>query len=374
MIRILHVIGSLENGGSQSMVMNIYRKIDRTKIQFDFVVNRDSELFFANEIEDLGGKIFMMPRFDIKNITKYISEWINFFEKHPEYKVIHGHVRSTASIYLSIAKKYGLKTIAHSHSTSSGRGLQSFIKNILQLPLRYISDYLFACSLDAGIWLFGNRACKKENFHLIKNAIDVDKYTFDLEKRNKMRTELCIDDKLVIGHIGRFSAPKNHTFLIDVFHKLHERNKNTLLMLVGDGELRKTIEKKVNHLNIQDHVIFTGIRTDIPDLLQAMDVFVFPSLYEGLGIVLIEAQASCLPCIVSDAIPKEAFVLNNIHTVSLKSSSEKWAEIIQNQLNLLHENSRYNTSKLIKKSGYEIVESTSWLENFYLEICDNNVG
>ncbi|MDW7613460.1 glycosyltransferase family 1 protein [Peribacillus simplex] len=365
-IRILQVIGSLNNGGSQAMIMSIYENIDRSKIQFDFVIDRPNELAYGKRIEELGGKIYFMPQFTAKNIFAFQRAWHNFFSKHPEYKIVHGHVRSTASIYLRIAKKYGLTTVAHSHSTSSGSGLSAMIKNILQYPIRYTADKFFACSISAGEWLFGKRKCNNESFFILNNAIDAKKFIFKEEVRINKRKEFQIEDKFVIGHIGRFDTPKNHEFLIDIFKEVHNKNKNSVLILVGDGELRPTIEKKVNDLDLTDFVIFTGIRSDIPEILQGMDIFVFPSLFEGLGIVAIEAQAAGLPCIVSDSIPKEAFITSLIQSLPLNSSLDEWKEHILYYSNAYR---RRNMKDEISSAGFDINGTTQWLQNFYLGNC-----
>ncbi|WP_207653845.1 glycosyltransferase family 1 protein [Tepidibacter mesophilus] len=364
MIRVLQVIGSLNNGGSQAMIMNLYRNIDRSKIQFDFIIDRENELFFAQEIKALGGKIYILPTFNFKNILEYPKAWNKFFKEHPEYNIIHGHVRSTASIYLRIAKKYGLTAIAHSHSTSSGTGFSAIVKNILQYKIRYIADYFFACSKSAGIWLFGEKVFKEDNFYILKNAIDINSFIYDEKKRIEKRKELNIEGKFVIGHIGRFSSSKNHNFLIDVFKEIHQRESNAVLILVGDGKLRYSIENKVDDLGLGNNVIFTGVSSDIPELLQAMDVFVFPSLYEGLGIVAIEAQAAGLQCIVSDEVPQMATVTNMIKRISLKDGEKIWAN------HILHYKNRYNrkdNSKYILECGYDIKSTSQWLEKFYID-------
>ena len=211
-IRIIQVFAQMNRGGAETMIMNLYRMIERSQIQFDFIVHTNEECAYDNEIRSLGGRIYRVPRYNGKNHFEYIKSWNKFFKTHPNYKIIHGHVRSTASIYLKIAKKFGLVTIAHSHSTSSGTGFSSIVKNILQYPIRNIADYLFACSEQSGEWLFGKNASKRNNFVILKNSIDVKKFVFNERVRFEKRKELKIDDKFVIGHIGRFIPSKNHKF------------------------------------------------------------------------------------------------------------------------------------------------------------------
>lgn len=363
-LRVLQVFARMDRGGAETMIMNLYRHIDRSEVQFDFVVHTNDHCSFDDEIKELGGKIFRIPAYRGRNHLRYKKSWEAFFKKHQEYKVIHGHMRSTASIYLKIAKKYGLVTIAHSHNTSSGIGLTASIKNTLQYPIRYIGDYLFACSQTAGIWLFGKKACKKENFYLLNNAIDTNKFIFNEKLRREKREEFQIQDKFVIGHIGRFHYQKNHEFLIDIFKAIHDKDSNSVLMLVGDGELRKKMENKVAALGLTDSVIFTGLRHDIPELLQAMDVILFPSLYEGLPVTIVEAQASGIKCIISDTITREVVCDENlVRFMSLKSHVNDWADRV---LEYANGYTRGNGYGQIVKGGYDIQQTSALLQNFYL--------
>ncbi|MFD0961662.1 glycosyltransferase family 1 protein [Paenibacillus chungangensis] len=368
-IRILQVFAEMNRGGAETMIMNLYRNMDRSKIQFDFIVHTEDKCAFDDEIYKLGGKIFRVPAYKGTNHSLYLKSWHFYFKKHPEYKIIHGHVRSTASIYLRTAKKYGLITIAHSHSTSSGNGLSAIAKNILQYPIRHVADYFFACTKTAGEWLFGKRICKKENFNILKNAIDAKRFVYNNVVRNRVRNELRVEDKFVIGHVGRFHYSKNHQFLIDIFKNVHEKDENAILLLVGEGELQDTIRMRVCNLGLDNNVIFTGVRSDIPELFQAMDMFVFPSVYEGLGIVLIEAQASGLSCVVADTIPKEALITGNVEQVSLSKSPDVWAKAIFQRVNR-NRYDRTNTYAEIKNSGYDIEDSYKWLQEFYLGLVE----
>lgn len=302
-IRIVHNIASLHLGGSQSFVMNVYRNIDRSKVQFVFVVTPEIREGFYDEITNLGGKIFTCPRYKGTNYIQYNKWWDDFFNKHPEYKVIHGHVRSTASIYLKIAKKHELVTIAHSHSTSNGNGISAIVKRIMQLPIRKQADYLFACSDKAGKWLYGEKAITQQNYYMIPNGVDLKRFKFDVNKRNQMRMTLGIkEDMMILGHIGRLSTPKNHKFLLNVFNQYHKINSNSKLLLVGDGELFDSIKQHINKLDINDAVIMTGSKQNTEDYYQIMDIFLFPSLWEGLPVSVVEAQANGLQCIISDVI------------------------------------------------------------------------
>ena len=364
-IRILQVVSVMNRGGAETMIMNLYRAIDRSIIQFDFVVHSSEFGAYAEEAQNMGAHFFSCPRFNGKNTIEYLHWWKTFFKDHNEYKILHSHIRSTASFYIPIAKKNGVKTIIHSHSTSDGSGISGKVKKITQLPLRHCADYLFACSDAAGKWLYGKNAPQKANYHALKNAIDVSQYAVNEDTRNRVRRAFEISpDTLLLIHVGRFCAVKNHDLLIDIFNKMQKKT-NAKLMLVGDGELRDQVEEKVKRLGLQDKVIFTGVRSDVPDLLQASDVFVFPSLYEGLPVVAIEAQAAGLPCFISDRVTKEVDIAGCCMFLPI-DDPKLWADAI-----LSADLIRSDTAQQIKDAGYDIHTTAKWLEKFYLEIVKN---
>lgn len=360
-IRVLQVFARMDRGGAETMIMNVYRHIDRSKVQFDFIVHTEDHCDYDEEIKKLGGKIFYIHRYTGKNHFQYKNEWKTFFKNHPEYHIIHGHVRSTAAIYLKIANQFGLVTIAHSHSTSSGKGIAAVVKNIMQFPIRYEADYLFACSKKAGEWLYGKKAPQKENFFVIKNGIEVEKYQFNPITRQRAREEFGIkDSQLVVGHVGNFTYPKNHEFLVDIFNEIHQEKPNSVLLLVGDGELKEKIEQKVAEYKLQDSVIFTGVRDDVPDLMQAMDVFVFPSHFEGFGIALIEAQMSGLLCYASsEGVPYETRITNLVDYISLKDNAFIWAD------NILRNKKTNSRTEKIKTYMYDAKKNAKWIGLFY---------
>ncbi|MDU1413991.1 MAG: glycosyltransferase [Clostridium sp.] len=369
-IRVLQVMGSLNSGGSQSLVMNLYRNIDRSKVQFDFVIDKNNELFYQKEIESMGGIIYQLKNIKECSFTKYCKQWNEFFSNHSEYLIIHGHLRSTAAIYLKIAKKRGLITIAHSHSTASrGNKIECMVKNIMQIPIRYIADYLFACSYDSGRWLYGKKAIKNENFVIINNSIDSCEYLYDENKRNELRRKLNLESKYVIGHVGSFTYPKNHEFLINIFYEIQKSNKDTVLLLIGDGELKKNIVEQVYRLKINDKVIFTGVVSNVKDYMQIMDVFVFPSIFEGLPVTLIEAQAMGLPCIISNKITSEVILTSLVKVLGLNNTSD-WTSLI---LHTKVSENRKSYNELIKNSQYDIDKSTLWIQNFYIEQFKNKI-
>lgn len=363
-MRIIHMIGSLDIGGSQTMIMNIYRTIDRNRIQFDFIVDHSDQLYFKEEIEKLGGKVFVMPRFTGKNIFQVQKAWNCFFDAHPEYHVLHSHVRSYSSIYFPIAKKHGIKTIAHSHSTSNGSGIKSIVKIILQYPLRYEADYFFGCSLKAGEWLFGKKIVQSDRYFTIKNAIDTQKYFFNRKQRSILRNQLRIEeDVTVFIHVGRLHEAKNHIFLLHVFAMLIKEIPNSMLLLVGDGELLSEIEKQIEQLNLKSNVKMLGARTDIPDILNVADVFLFPSKWEGLPVTVVEAQASGLPCFVSDKITKEVGISELVKFLPIDKGTQVWIDAIKET-----DLTRKNVIDKIIQAGFDIKKSVEWLTKFYEEI------
>ncbi|WP_434717424.1 glycosyltransferase [Lactococcus lactis] len=365
-IRILHMIGSLNIGGSQAMVMNLYRNIDRNKFQFDFIVDRNEELYYKKEIEKLGGRIFSVPHFTGVNIFQIINSWNLFFKQHPEYKVLHIHVRSYSSLFIPIAKKFGTKTIIHSHSTSNGNGISSIFKSILQFPLRFQADYFLSCSLEAGRWLFGRSAISKENFKIIKNAIDLNRFIDSNKNRSRIREELGIRNEFVLGFLARVTDAKNPNFVIKVFYELKKLNSNSKLLFVGDGNLLSEIKDKAKELNISDSIIFTGARSDVERMYSAMDFYILPSLWEGLGISLIEAQASGLVCICSENIQEEAIISESVIKMKLNIGEKNWAKNIF----YFQPQNRKNNRKSIIRAGYDIETSVQDISNIYKKLIE----
>ena len=350
-IRILHVLGGLNRGGAETLVMNIYRKIDKNQFQFDFVVHNATHDVYEDEILQMGGRIFRCPKYSGFNHNAYKKWWNEFFCKHEEYKIIHGHVRSTASIYLKIARKFGRFAIAHSHSTKAGKGFAGFVKSIFQSRIRYNADFFMGGSKEANRWLFGKKVANDQKRCLIlKNGIDVEKFKFNTVARERVRNKLGIKDDLVIGTVGRIDTPKNPLFLVDIFYELHLKNKKIKLLWVGDGPLKKNVVEYAKDKGIIKDILFVGSVPNVYDYLDAMDAFVFPSLWEGLGMSLIEAQANGITCFISSAIPQEAILCKNVYVIENLESPQAWADAITN--NSLQRNVENNL--VIKKSGFDI--------------------
>lgn len=361
------MIASLGIGGTQAMIMNLYRKIDRSKIQFDFIIDHSESpkhTYLADEIKKLGGKIYVMPTFKGSNILEIVKAWDRFFKEHREYAILHNHVRSYACIYLPIAKKYGLKIIAHSHSTSNGKGFSALIKTLLQYPLRYQADYFFGCSMNAGEWLFGKKIADSDNYYLIRNAVDLDKYRFNPDIREKYRKLIGAKaNTAVYVHIGRLHESKNHSFLLDVFAEIQKKQEDTLLVLVGEGELREKIEEQAKDLMIDDKVIMLGARNDVHNILHASDCFLFPSLWEGLPVTVIEAQAAGVPCFISDKVTEEVNVSGLVTRLPIDKGTGLWVDaILQTSIE------RMDVSLEIINAGFDIQGSVQCLEQFYTKI------
>ena len=367
-IRIAQIIGKWVGGGVESVVMNYYRHIDRTKIQFDFICDEDSTNIPYDEIEQLGGRVILVPPY--QKVFEYQKELIKIF-KDNNYKIVHSHINTLSVFPLRAAKKAGVPIrIAHSHSTTNKK---EWKRNLVKQVLRpfskvYATDYM-CCSELAGRWLFGNKEYDKGNVYLLNNAIDLDKFKYDEKIRKEKRKELNIkEDTLVIGHVGRFVEQKNHRFLIDIFNEVHKQKENSILLLVGQGPLMEEMKEKVKTLGIEDSVKFLGQRTDINELYNAMDLFLFPSLYEGLGMVLIEAQANGLPCIASTEIPKIAKVINNVSFLKLRCSANFWCDEIIKMIG----RKCLTDIKLLVKEGYDIKIESSKLFEKYIKLYKDN--
>lgn len=366
--RVLHVIGIMNRGGAEVMIMNLYRCIDTAKIQFDFVENTFDEGVFEEEIIQRGGKIYHCPHFSVRSMAVYRKWWKTFFDEHDgEYSVVHGHIGSTASIYLDEAKKHGIVTIAHSHNTNQKNSMRQILYSILAYRTRFISDYFFACSNQAGIDRFGKKVAHSlnTNYFVFRNAIDTSSFVFNDTMRQRIRNELqANEDVRVLGHVGRFMEQKNHLFLLDIFKCFHELNPNSILVLVGDGPLKEVIQNRIENLNLKGSVRMLGVRSDVGDIMMGMDLLVFPSKYEGLPVTLVEAQTTGLPCVISDYVPDECILAEDLVSIQkLSDSPEIWADHIMNRL----KEKRADHQQIIIDKGFDVNSTSKWLEEFYLE-------
>lgn len=358
MIRVLQVVTYMGRGGLETMLMNYYRHMDRGRVQFDFLVHRDFTADYDSEILSLGGKIYRNSRL-IPWSRTYRENVKQFFREHPEYQIVHVHQDCLSSVVLECARECGVPVrIAHSHNSSQDRNLKYLMKRYYRKQIPGCATDLLACSKTAGRWMFG-----EEPFRILPNAIDLEYYRYSEATERAVRKELRLGNSTVIGHVGRFAPQKNHEFLMKIFETCTELQADSKLLLVGDGEGKNRIEQKVREKNLQDKVIFTGVREDVNRLLQAMDVFVFPSLYEGLPVTLMEAQAVGLPCVISDQVSEECIVTRNlISCVPLKQSPTQWAALLLQKSRRGKEDHR----KEIKEAGYDISTAAKKLERYYL--------
>ncbi len=363
-IRVLQENVIMDPGGIESLLMNLYRHIDREKVQFDFLLHRPQKGTFDKEIESLGGRIYRAEPFNPLHYVKYMNSMKTIMEDNPEYKIIHAH--SELNYWpLKMAKQMGIPVrIAHSHNARSTLNLKYFFLAYEKAVIKSAATDLFMCSTIAGEWTYGKKAVADNRCIFLKNGIEVDKYIFNPNTRLKVRDTLGVQDNLVIGHVGRFMQQKNHMFLIDIFAAIKARKPSAKLILVSEGRLLEDVKKKVNDLNLKNSVMFLGFRDDVDQLMQAMDVFVLPSLWEGLPFTLVEAQAAGLPCVISDVISDEAIVSDIIKKVSVKESAQIWAEQI---IDVYQNIKRKDISNLVREAGFDIVTSANWLQNYYLE-------
>lgn len=367
-IIVLHVVGRLDIGGAESRIMDMYRNIDREKVQFYFMQHTKDRCAFEDEVESLGGKVYHVPRFNVKNYVTYKKAWRDFFKAHPEIKVVQGHMTSTAAIYLPIAKKAGVEiTIAHARSAGVDPGIKGKLTRFLRKDLYQRCDYRFTCSQLAGEAVFGdqNQASRKATF--IPNAIEVDKFKFDEETRNQIRYELGITERFVIGHVGRFSHMKNHKYMLQILKQCIriEKEKNlpeVMLMFLGDGEMKEEIMEQAVAMGISSRVFFMGNKRDVYRYYQVMDYFLLPSLYEGLPGTAMEAQASGLPGIMSDTITKEAVVTDLLQMRSIKENPAVWAEEIM-KMPLVD---RASYAQAVKQASFDVKEQAKRMQEFYL--------
>jgi glycosyltransferase involved in cell wall biosynthesis len=364
-IRVLHVVVNMNRGGAETLIMNLYRNIDRERVQFDFLVHK-SQGAFEEEITALGGRIHRIPYITEIGHFKYIKELNKFFRKHSEYKIVHAHMDSMSGLVLEAANSAGIPVrISHSHNTQNeGSILGRIYKEVIKTKVATNATNLLACSQSAADWLFGKSA---DRALTIKNGVEGRRFAYSCETRNRKRNELNIEkDSLLVGHVGRFYAQKNHTFVIDIFSKLKENIPNSLLLLVGEGPLKSDIEKKVKELNIKDSVFFLGVRNDVEELMQAMDVLVFPSHHEGLPLTIVEAQAAGLKCVVSEAVPESADIGADLITfIDLKAELSKWVREIRKP----YERDR-KVDTFLKNSGYDITYTAKEIQNKYLGAFD----
>lgn len=370
-IRVAQVVGRMMGGGVEATVMNHYRHIDRSQVQFDFIVQTDSTVVPKDEIESLGGRVFYVPPYS--NPVKYVNACRKLFQQiHP--RIVHSHMNAVSVFTLMAAKQAGVPVrIAHSHSTSNpNEKAKTLVKNVLRPFSKVYPTHLAACSEYAARWLFGDQVVDAKQVHIIHNAIDIDRFTFNSQSRAIKRDELGVgDSQLLIGQVGRICFQKNQTFTIKVFSELLKNNPSAVLAIVGDGD-DSELRKEIHDLRIERNVKLLGIRDDVADYYSAFDILAFPSTYEGLGMASIEAQAADLPVVCSDEVPKEADLIPSlVRRISLDAGFESWVSAFD-----VHESDasgRISHAQEMAKRGYAIHLSAAELAHWYEELegeCD----
>lgn len=368
-VRVLHIVGRMDRGGIETMLMNLYRNIDRDKVQFDFLAHFGREAAYNDEIRSMGGRIYEMPALRDEThvyywrVFSYINALKKFFDEHKEYKIIHCHMTNTAGIYMPIAQKRGVTCrISHSHSTKAKIGIMGKVTDLLQKPIYKYATDMFACSEAAKNWFYSEELIKSDKVKVVANAVDADKFRFNPEKRVQMRSELNLGDSLAIVCVARFRREKNQIFLMDVLKKLKENGENVVFVFAGDGPCEDEVKAKAKEYGLENETRFLGMRSDVPDILQAADAFVLPSLWEGLPVTGIEAQASGLHCVVSDGVTEEMNALDMVEYLSLDEPLDKWCSYILTAAR----KPRRDTYEQMKVSGYDIHTTAPWLQEFYL--------
>ena len=370
-IRVLHILHSMNRGGAENAIINYHRFIDREKVQFDYLLTCKEKCSFEDEILSLGGKVFRVPLLRISNPNPYIKGVDAFFKQHKEYQIIHSHTSSKSTVPLWIGKKNGIPVrISHAHNTRTEKGLSGLIRDFLKRPLKSVATHYFACGEEAGIWLYGKEVFSRGLVTIMPNVIRGDLFDYSPSKREKIRQSLHINNStIVIGCTARFHWQKNHDFLLDVFHDFSVAHPDTVLLLVGDGELRDEIANKATRLNIDDKVIFLGVVPNVYDYEQAMDLFLMTSHHEGLPLSLVEAQVSGLPCLVSENISREADLTGLVHLLPIDQGTSQWVKEMENHL----DDQRHSYLDLVQKNGYDAATSAKQLEHFYLS-CVSQLG
>ena len=357
-MRVLQVVGCMNMGGLETFVMNIFRNIDRTKVQFDFLYITNEKCFYDDEILELGGRIFRITG-KSKNLIKHCHELKAFIEDNKDIDIVHIHsVSALCLLDAFIIKKCGINNIVvHSHASLAPH---KALNEICKVILPWYSKKMIACSDKAAAWMFPKW---KKDIEILPNGIDVTKYAYNDELSIINKKQLGIEGNFVVGHVGRMSPVKNHSFLLNIFAEIKKKKNNSVLLLIGDGQLKESLINQALHLGISESVLFLGIREDINTLLQTMDAFVFPSLREGLPLSVVEAQAAGVRCFISDTITRDVVITDIVQQISLNNGEEYWANTI---LRTCKEDELHkDTSEEIKAAGFDIKETTNKLITIY---------
>ncbi|MCR4633442.1 MAG: glycosyltransferase [Erysipelotrichaceae bacterium] len=359
-VKVLEFLPGLNYGGAQTMIISLCSNIDRNAVECDFIIDHEGLLDLKDTVEAFGAKVYTMPSFKGSNLSEVRNAWDRFFEQH-DYDIIHCHVRSYSFIVMQIARKHGMKTIIHSHNTSNGKGIGSMIRAVTQLPLRKTADYYFGCSQEAGEWLFGKKITQGDRFYVIDNGIDTDRFTYDETIRTDYREKFGLIDEKTFIQVGRMYPQKNYPFTLNAFARYLSYDKQGKLFIVGDGEQEDAILKQIEGSKLSDNVVILQHRDDVDKLLQMADVFLMPSLYEGLSVACVEAQSSGIPCLCSDRCDRNVDITGNCRFLPL--DEETWVNAMKEDYPL-----RRPYKKEIAAAGFDAGKNAKWLQDFYCSI------
>lgn len=358
MIRILQCVNNMHRAGLETVLMNYYRHIDRDKIQFDFLMHRAERSDYDDEIESLGGRIYRAPRLYPQNYPAYFIYMSRFFREHPEYRIVHSHIDAMSYLPLLAAKRAGVPVrIAHSHSAGIDRDFKYPLKLVFRSLLPSVCNYRVACGRKAGDFLFG-----AGEYAVVPNAINAETFVYSEALRVEKRRELGVEDAFVIGHVGRFSAVKNHEFLLKTFASISDILPEARLILAGSGETEQKTKTQADKLGLISRIHFLGSRDDVQELYQAMDVFVMPSFFEGVPGGAIEAQFAGLPCLLSDRISEEVAFTDSCRFLPLERGADAWAQEI------IAVAGANRDRKAVECPCYDIRKAACSLEEYYSQL------
>ncbi|MBE5878048.1 MAG: glycosyltransferase family 1 protein [Lachnospiraceae bacterium] len=359
-IRVLHIVGAMYPGGMENFIMNLYQYIDRTKVQFDFVVHARKENDYAEQIETMGGRVYELPRLTRNPVRSLIG--LYRLVKAQRYPIVIRHTANALVVpQLVAARLAGAKTICHSHNETDP---QRTLHKIGRLFMKSAATKCLACSENAGKWMFG-----KQHYDVIHNAIDISKFAYQTQKAEKIIDEFDLKGKHVYGHIANFIKSKNHIYLMAIYKEILGRDPEAVCFCLGEGELRPQIEQEIKRLGIEDRVILTGIRHDVECFMSCFDVLVFPSIFEGLPLTLIEAQAAGLPCLISNTITEGVIVTDGlVEMASIEEAPSYWAERAMALVQKNQDNSRECQREKIASYGYDVKQLAKWYEEYFCKM------
>ncbi|MBQ2094333.1 MAG: glycosyltransferase family 1 protein [Firmicutes bacterium] len=367
MLRVLHSVSNMARAGIETMLMNYYRQIDRSRIQFDFLANKPVPGEYDEEIRGMGGRVFVSPGLNPLHFPQYKRFVADLLRSSPEIGIVHAHNEAMGYYALKSAKDAGLPVrIAHAHNTQIIKDYKYPLKMVCKQLLPGAATDYWSCGRDAGIYYYGEKRWNESGF-ILHNAIDVPRFAFQKETRESLRQAHGLENCFVIGHVGRFNVQKNHARLLDVFAEVAKTEPSARLALIGVGELEQSVKEKAQTLGLQDRVLFLGQMADVSGWYQAMDCFVMPSLFEGLPVVGIEAQAAGLPCVFSDRVTDEVLLSPAARRVPLEADDAEWAKEILAAKR--PEAERTQGADIVWQSGYDIHAEAQKLQEIYLEMA-----